>query len=265
MYERYTKLEPWDSRGFTNLGNAYDQIDRAIEAEAAYRKALELDPGTSESHLNLIELLVLQSRFNEVKPLLVAGEKFEEEDLFGTVMRDLLILEEYQIAEKFVASEAARLKTSALGNIYFARILSNLDRHAEAERHFNAAAVLDTKSTEPHIGLATLYRKQSRWLQALKAADKAISLDAEDSEAHYQRACALARLRRIKEAMASLAKAVELDGDQVEYMVEEEDLKPLYNLPAFKKLLPEPEKPGTPTQPAPQAQPKPPQPAPPQF
>ena len=265
MYERYTKLEPWDSRGFTNLGNAYDQIDRAVEAEAAYRKALELDPGTSESHLNLIELLVLQSRFNEVKPLLVASETFEEEDLFGTVMRDLLILEEYQIAEKFVASEAARLKTSALGNIYFARILSNLDRHAEAERHFNAAAVLDTKSTEPHIGLATLYRKQSRWLQALKAADKAISLDAEDSEAHYQRACALARLRRIKEAMASLAKAVELDGDQVEYMVEEEDLKPLYNLPAFKKLLPEPQKPGTPTQPAPQAQPKPPQPAPPQF
>jgi Flp pilus assembly protein TadD len=265
MYERYTKLEPHDSRGFTSLGNVYDRLDRAVDAEAAYRKALEIDPGASESRLNLIELLVLQSRFNEAKPLFVAGEQ-SDEDLFGTVMRDLLILEEYQVAEKFAASEPARMKTSALANINFGRILSNLDRHAEAERHFNAAALLDPKSTEPHVGLAMLYRKQSRWLPALKAADKAISLDAEDSEGHYQRACALARLRRIKEAMASLTKAVELDADQTDYMVEEEDLKPLYNLPAFKKLIPEPEKPQTPSQPAPsQSQPTAPQPARPQF
>jgi hypothetical protein len=66
--------------------------------------------------------------------------------------------------------------------------------------------------------------------------------------------------------MASLTKAVELDADQTDYMVEEEDLKPLYNLPAFKKLIPEPEKPQTPSQPAPsQSQPTAPQPARPQF
>ena len=242
MFERYTKLEPYDSRGFASLGTAYELVDRKVEAEAAYRKALEIDPVGSEHYLNLIELLVLQARFNEVKPLLVAGEKADE-DLFGTIMQDLLILEEYQTADKFAASEPARMKTSMLANLSFARILSNSNRYAESERHFNAAALLDTKSNEPHVGLAMLYRKQSRWLAALKAAEKAISLDAEDSEGYYQRACALARLRRIKEAMVSLTKAVELDPDQVEYMVEEEDLKPLSNLPAFKKLIPEPEKP----------------------
>ncbi len=42
--------------------------------------------------------------------------------------------------------------------------------------------------------------------------------------------------------MASLEKAVELDPDQVDYMVDEEDLKPLASLPAFKKLIPEPVK-----------------------
>ncbi|HEV2834633.1 MAG TPA: tetratricopeptide repeat protein, partial [Pyrinomonadaceae bacterium] len=65
----------------------------------------------------------------------------------------------------------------------------------------------------------------------------------EYSEAHYQRACALARLGRVNEAMTALTKAVELDPDQTSYIAKEEDLKPLASLPAFKELLPEPEKP----------------------
>jgi Flp pilus assembly protein TadD len=83
----------------------------------------------------------------------------------------------------------------------------------------------------------------SNWNAALKSAQQAISMDAEYSEAHYQRACALARLGRTKEAMAALEKAVELDPDQSEYIADEKDLKPLASLPAFKKLLPQPEKP----------------------
>lgn len=114
----------------------------------------------------------------------------------------------------------------------------NDKRYVEAERLFNAAAQIDKKSTDPYVSLAVLYRKQSRWLAALKAANQAIRIDAEDSEAYYQKACALARLRRVREAMAALAKSVELDNEQVYYIGEEQDLKPLASLPEFKKLLP---------------------------
>ena len=187
---------------------------------------------------------MLQDRFAEVKPLLAAAEKIQaaDEDLFALIMQDLLVFEEYKAAEKFAKSEPLKLKTSFLATLSLARVFLRTDRYAEAERLFNAAAVLDPKSTGPPVGLAMVYRKQSRWIAALKAADKAISLDPEDSEGHYQRACALTRLKRIKEAMASLTKAVELDEDQVQYMIDEEDLKPLSNLPAFKKMIPEPEK-----------------------
>ena len=99
------------------------------------------------------------------------------------------------------------------------------NRYVEAERLFITAAQIDKKSTNPHVSLAVLYRKQSRWPAALKAANQAISIDAEDSEAYYQKACALARLGRIKEAMAALTKSVELDEMQAYYLEEEEDLK----------------------------------------
>lgn len=89
--------------------------------------------------------------------------------------------------------------------------------------------------------MSRLHRKQSRLAAALKAADRAIVLDEKDGEAHYERACALVRLGRIKEAMAALEKA-EFYPSQADWIVDEKDLKPLAKLPAFKKLLPEPEK-----------------------
>jgi len=46
-----------------------------------------------------------------------------------------------------------------------------------------------------------------------------------------------------KSGMTSLEKAVELLPERAEWMADEKDFKPLANLPAFKKLLPPPEKP----------------------
>lgn len=239
LYQRYTTIEPRDPRGFRDLGTAYHNFERLPESEAAYRKAIELDPGDVYNYRNLIELFVLHDRIGEVRPLLVAGEKYQESnDLFGMIFEDLMSSDEADAMAKFAASEPARMKTSMLANDSLGIAFLKAKRYVEAERLFNTAAQIDKKSADPHVSLAVLYRKQSRWPASLKAANQAISLDAENSEGYYQKACALARLGRIKEAMAALMKSVELDEDQAYYIAEEEDLKPLASLPEFKKLLP---------------------------
>ncbi|HKS09952.1 MAG TPA: transglutaminase domain-containing protein [Pyrinomonadaceae bacterium] len=246
LYQRYTTLEPRDPRGFRELGHGYKNFGRIAEAEAAYRKAIELDPVDVYNYYSLIELFVLHDRIGEVRPWLVTGEKYqeEEEDLFGMAVRSLTFAgEQTDALEKFVASEPGRMKTSVLANLSLARMFVRTERYVQAERHYNTAALLDKKSTDAHIGLSELYRKQSRWLAALKAANQAIILDAKDSEAYYEKACVLARLGRLKEAVAALTKSIELDGDQAYFIEEEEDLKPLASLPEFKKLLPPPEEP----------------------
>jgi tetratricopeptide (TPR) repeat protein len=245
LYERYTKLEPYDPRGFREVGHANDPQKTPAAAEAAYRKALALDAGEPYNYINLITLYLRTNRPAEVRPLLVDSDKHiaASDELFGVLMEELVMLGELKAAEQLAAGEPARMKTSMLANLALGRALSQATRYAEAERLFNIAAQIDKKSTSPHIAMARLYREQSRWPTALKAAEQAIALDPHDSEAHYQRACALARMRRLKEAMAALNKSVELDKDQVMYIGEEEDLKPLASLPEFKKLLPAPEKP----------------------
>ena len=243
LYQRYTTLEPRDPRGFRDLGTAHHNFERVAESEAAYRKAIEVDPADVYNYRNLIELFVQHDRLAEVRPLLDTGEKYQEDDdLFGMIFQDLYDAEEIEALAKFAASEPARMKTSMLANYWLGLTYLSAKRYVEAERLFNIAALIDKKSANPHVALASLYRKQSRWLPALKAANYAIGLDAEDSEAYYQKACVLARLSRIKEAMAALTKSIELDETQVYYLADEEDLKPLASLPEFKKLLPEPKK-----------------------
>jgi Flp pilus assembly protein TadD len=244
LYEKYVLLEPYDPRGFHELAGAYDNIDDFAKAEAAYRKVVELNPNDPGGYLDLATFLVFQDRLPEAGPTLVAADKNvgSDEDVFGGVMRFLVSADESSYAIKFAASEPERMKKSAAANLALGRMHLDNGQYPSALPLLQTAAQLDKDWDEPHIGLAQLYRKQSRWTAALKAAEHAIALDDEDGESQYERACALARLGRINEAMAALEKAIELYPDQAEWMNDEKDLKALAKLPAFKKLLPKPEK-----------------------
>ena len=249
LYQRYVALEPYDPRGFSQLGSAYEDAEQFSEAAAAYRKAIEIDPADTYNYENLIELLVTHDLPGDVRALLAAGEKHQEadEDLFGSIMRDLILFDEAEAAKKLAAAEPLRVKTSALANLSLGKIFTDEGRYLQAERFLNSAVQLSKRSpdtakepVDAYIALAKLYRKQSRWLTALKAADQGIAADASSGEAYYQRACALARLRRFDEAMAALTKCIELARYKSHALADEADLKPLANLPAFKKLLPQP-------------------------
>jgi tetratricopeptide (TPR) repeat protein len=245
LYERLIQLEPYDSRAYNEAASMYDSLDNLVAAEAALRKVVELNPGEGYGYRELIIFLATHDKLPEVRSVLVAADKNNdvEEDLFGIVISDLFLAEEPKTAQVLAAGEPERLETSAIANLILGRIHFAEKKYAAALERLNFSAQLDKTATGPHLLISQIHRKQSRLNAALKAAQHAISLDAEDSEGHYQLACVLARMGKLKAAMAALEKAVELDAFQVEYMTDEEDLKPLASMPAFKKLLPEPAKP----------------------
>ena len=240
LYQQYISLEPHDPRAYASLAGAYEGVNDAVKAEDAYRKAIEHDPDNTDRYLDLILFLIVNDRIDGARAVLLEAEKHNEsdQDLFGMAFEDLQVMEVTENAGKFAASEPARMKTSYLANLTLGQIYSVDGRNADALRLLQTAAQLDKEAIDPHISMAVLYRKQSRWAAALKAAQKVIELDEEDSEGYYQLACALTRLGRTKEALAAITKSVELDANQVEFMVEEADLKALSSLRAFKKLIP---------------------------
>lgn len=245
-WEHYTSLEPYDPRAFRELGTAYSVVGNLVQAEAAFRKAVELEPATADNYMPLVLFLVLNDRFADARPVFDDYDQRHDTDvdLLTEVIRQLFIEEEGDRAVKLADGEPARMKANAEANLLLGRIHTEAGRYAIAFKHLNLTAQLEKTWSAPYVVMATIYRKQSHWGAALKAADQAIKLDEEDCEAYYERACALARLRRLKEAMAALEKSVDLDPDHLEWVPDEADLKPLSSLPAFKKLLaPPPEKP----------------------
>lgn len=245
FYKRYTELEPFDSRGFRDLADAANEAEEPAQAEPAYRKVVELNPTDVTGYVKLVQFLVMQDRVPEAKPVLAAADKFKDDDtdVFVAVMESLYYDADSSIIDPFVASEPQRMKTSERANVALGRLYLEEKRYADALTHLRAAALLNKKSSTPHVVMADVYRQQRRWGLALRAAQQAIALDNTDGEAYYRLACALARLARIKEAMTALEKAIELYPEQAEWMADDADLKPLAKLPAFKKLLvPEPEK-----------------------
>jgi tetratricopeptide (TPR) repeat protein len=239
FYKRYTELEPYDSRGFRDLAISSDNTNQLAQAEAAYRKSIELNPTDLDGYVYFMTFLIMHDRMAEVRPWLETAEKLKDDDteVFGDVMQSLTDMDESTYAEKFAASEPLRMKSSAVANLALGRMYSDAERYPAALRHFQAAAQLDKESSEPHTRIAYVHRMQNRYNAALRAAQQAVALDENDGEAYYQLACALARLGRIKQAMTTLEKAVELDPDNVLWIADDPDLKPLAHLPAFKKLL----------------------------
>jgi Flp pilus assembly protein TadD len=246
MWERYTSLEPYDSRAFRELGAAYSVVANLAQAETAFRKAIALEGASADNYLPFVLYLALNDRFADARPVFAAYDQHKDVDvdLLAESIRQLYFEEEGDRAVTLAESEQERTKVSGESNLLLGRVHLEAGRYSLALSHLNQSAQLEKTWSSPYTVMAQVYRKQSRWSAALKAADRAISLDEEDCEAYYERACALARLGRLKEAMSALEKSVDLDPDHIEYMTNEADLKPISSLPAFKKLLePPPNKP----------------------
>lgn len=68
-YREILQNDPRSLLAWTNLGNAEMRLGRAVAAEEAFRKALEIDPNAADTLNNLAWLLYEQKRLDEAEPL----------------------------------------------------------------------------------------------------------------------------------------------------------------------------------------------------
>ena len=244
LYKRYSALEPHDPRGYRELAVLYEGRKETALAEAAYRKAITVDPFEIPAYEDLATFLIQNGRVNEVPAVLLASDKYatEEDDVLATVFSQLEEDMTLADAERLATAEAYRLRKSVWANLALSDIYIREKRYAPALTIIKRAALIDPKLARPHIAMATAYLQQSRLNEALKAVDHALKLEEDNTGAHYRRATVLARLGRRKEAITALEKSIELDDVVLTWIAEEEDFKSLHSLPAFKKLLADAEK-----------------------
>jgi tetratricopeptide (TPR) repeat protein len=140
-------------------GRLWDLAGRLDQAEASYRKVLDLDPGHAKAHNNLGCVLTLQGRHDEA---LVCYR------------------------------HALRLEPGlAEANQNISGMTSDAQARETAVRAYQTQIRNDPADARAHLNLAKIYSGQGRNTEAMECLERSIELDPDDAEAHYCKAMLL--------------------------------------------------------------------------
>ncbi len=148
MFKKAIELNPTTTEIYIELGNLYREQSRHKEAEAMFKKAIELDPLNDEAYINFGRCYREQNRYKEAELM------FKKTIELNPTKTEIYI---------------------ELGNLY-----RDQSRHKEAEAMFKKAIELNPAKIEIYIELGNLYRDQSRDKEAEEMSKKIIELTPEE-------------------------------------------------------------------------------------
>ena len=254
MFARAIVIDPHYARAYAGVADCcsflymyWDSVeDNLNEAEAASRKALELDPELAEAHAAGGLAFALKRNFDQ------AQQEFE-----AAIRLDPKLYEAYyfyartsfQRGDLTKAAElyeqAAKLNpddyqaVSLLVSVYH-----GLGREAEAEATEQRALRLTEKHIEVHpddpralyLGATILARKGDH-TRSLEWARRALAIDPGESSILYNVACVYALLGRADDALDCLGKVMEHGTFYKNWAAKDSDLDSIRSDPRFNALI----------------------------
>ncbi len=209
------------ARAYFTQGNTLYTQRRYGEAEAAYRKVLELDPACAAAYRNLSNALYKQERYDES---LEASSRSIELICRKTIEMDPTSADGYEgLGEELMkqgryaeAEEAYRKATqldpsNAQSQSHLGDVLGTQQRYKEAEAAYRKAIQLGSTEVQDYYNLGNTLMDQQRDREAETAFRKTIQVDPSYAPAHNNLGNALMNQKREKEGEAAYRKALELD------------------------------------------------------
>ncbi len=139
---------------FNNLGNSYSEVVNIDQAFLAYKRAVEINPGLSESRANLGNIYLMKGQLNLAKNEYIKALSINPDDA----------------------------KThNNLGNAY-----AEQGRLSTAISEYSKAINLDPNFADAYKNIAAAYFKQERYTLAISRLNKAIDLKPDDISNYMQ-------------------------------------------------------------------------------
>ena len=215
LYKKAIELNP-DAQTYSNLGTVLAEDEtRYAEAEAAYRKAIKLDPNSAPAYYNLGNMLINdETRYSDAE---AAYRKAIELNPNSAIAYNNLGWLLGNRLQRYAEAEAALRKAMELSpndpKTYYniGWLLGNkLQRYAEAETAYRKAIELDPMNSAAYVNLVLLLRFQNNEAEALPLAEKRLQLNTQSLDASLVLAAIHKKLGHESKVSEYAARAREL-------------------------------------------------------
>ncbi|HYP16774.1 MAG TPA: tetratricopeptide repeat protein, partial [Opitutus sp.] len=243
---------PGNARAHTNLGLALFRAGRASEAEAAYRRTLELQPNHAFARFNLGALLLAQqqwaraeehfraalaadpqyvsARVNLGRALAAQGRRDEAVAEYRTALAAdpgahdaavnlaalLAARGELREAETLLQAAVAGAPAMPEAHYHLALLLEKKGASAAAEAELRAAIGLRPTFAEAHLALGNTLARRDDAQEAETHLREAIRLEPGLAEAHYALGNLFAKAQQFEPAIAAYDETLRLDPAHVQ-------------------------------------------------
>ena len=254
MFARAIVIDPQYARAYAGVADCCSLLymyfdsrtDNLKEADAASRKAVEIDPGSAEAHASRGLAVSLRREFDEARvefetALRLDPRNFEAHYLYARSLVGQGKPEE--AAEHFRRACEINPENYDAPSLY-AQTLHGLGRRAQSEAAYRQALEVVKKHLELNpddsraINLgAVCFAHLGEREEAAKWAGRAAIIDPDNPSVLYNVACVYSQLGEVERAIDCLEQSITSGMGQREWIENDPDLDPVREHPRFATLM----------------------------
>jgi serine/threonine-protein kinase len=211
-WRKVLELKPDFAEAHCCLGLILEDRQKYSEAEAACRKAIELKPELAEAYNGLGSALGAQGKYHQAElACRKAIELKPDHAVSHSILAGALIRQQKYREAEAACRKAIELKpdlAEAHGNL--GNALAFQEKHVPAEAAYRKAIELQADPAQTYCNLSGVLMGQHKYREAEAACRKAIELRPDYADGYFNLGNALMSCQRFSDAEAAYRKAIEL-------------------------------------------------------
>ncbi len=186
QYKIITEKDPKDVDSLIMLGRLDRVLDNSVDAEAAFKKVLAVDPDNEDAATGLASVYSDRGDARGASQLLEQlTKKNPSARAYVTLANNYESMREYSLAADAYKKALDLDPSHAELKAALAQDEALAGRFDDALRTYREMADASPRETQPYIGMAQIYREQKNFADARKMIDKAKQLDPDNLEVRY--------------------------------------------------------------------------------